>query len=255
MTTIDTRQLTDISNDRTNFEPTTGAKIDRGALRLAAAMAGVGEVVFLASGFFHPATAEANDHRAAFAEYAASARWALVHIGQFVGTTLVLGGILALLFSLRLREPRAAWTARFAAVSAVVAMALYGVLQAVDGVALKHAVDAWVSAPLAEKAAASRAAEAIRWLEWGVRSFAHFMQGASLLLLAGIIISTRRPARAIGYLAGIAGVAYVVQGYILNTEGFSMNGHLPGALILLFDLAWIVGLVIVAVRTTGRQSE
>src|SRR3954468_22436483 len=146
MTAIDTRQLTHLSHDRTGrFEQNPEPSIDRGALRGAAAVAGLGEPIFLVSGVFHPATAPANDHPAAFAEYAASARWALVHIGQFVGTTLVLGGILALLFSLNAPEPRPTWAVRFAAVSAVVAMALYGVLRAVDGVALKHAVDAWVS--------------------------------------------------------------------------------------------------------------
>src|SRR4051794_40391128 len=115
MTAIDTRRSTDTSDDQTgSLERNTAPNIDRGALRLAAAVAGAGEGVFLVSGLFHPATAAANDHPAAFAEYAASARWALVHIGQFVGMPLVLSGILALLFSLKVREPRAAWAARFA---------------------------------------------------------------------------------------------------------------------------------------------
>jgi hypothetical protein len=35
----------------------------------------------------------------------------------------------------------------------------------VDGVALKQAVNAWVDAPEAEKAARFAAAEAMRWLE------------------------------------------------------------------------------------------
>jgi hypothetical protein len=50
-----------------------------------------------------------------------------------------------------------------------VTLALYGVLQAVDGVALKQVVDAWASAPEAEKVERFATAEAIRWLEWGVR--------------------------------------------------------------------------------------
>ena len=47
----------------------------------------------------------------------------------------------------------------------IAALALYGVLQAVDGVALKEAVDAGVSAPDAEKAARFGNAETVRWLE------------------------------------------------------------------------------------------
>src|SRR5437763_11445102 len=255
MTAIDIRHSTELTDGETEFQADQAPMVDRRSLRLAATMAAGGEVLFLVSGVFHPARAAANDHPAAFAEYAASARWALVHIGQFAGMTLVLGGILALLFSLNVREPRAAWAVRFAAVSTIVTVALYGVLQAVDGVALKHAVDSWASAPVAEKAAAFRAAETVRWLEWGVRSFSQFMQGASLVLLAAVIITTRRPARAMGYLAAVAGVAYIVQGYVLNTEGFSMNGHLPGLLVLVFDLASIVGLVIVAVRMKDETAH
>src|SRR4051812_14561100 len=60
---------------------------------------------------------------------------------------------------------------RFVAVSVVVALALYGVLQAVDGVALKHAVDAWANAPEAQKAARFASAETVRWLEWGMNSY------------------------------------------------------------------------------------
>ncbi len=49
--------------------------------------------------------------------------------------------------------------------SGKVALGLSGVLQAVDGVALKQAVDAWVSAPDAEEAARFASAETVRWLE------------------------------------------------------------------------------------------
>ena len=42
------------------------------------------------------------------------------------------------------------------------ALGFYGVLQAVDGVALKQAVDAWVNAPEADKAARFASAEVVR---------------------------------------------------------------------------------------------
>jgi len=44
----------------------------------------------------------------------------------------------------------------------------------VDGVALKQAVDAWASAPDVEKVARFASAEAIPWLEWGVRNYQDF---------------------------------------------------------------------------------
>jgi len=58
----------------------------------------------------------------------------------------------------------------------------------VDGVALKQAVDAWASAPEVEKSVRFASAEAIRWLEWGVRSYQSFMLGVTFLLFYGPII-------------------------------------------------------------------
>jgi hypothetical protein len=49
----------------------------------------------------------------------------------------------------------------------VVALALYGVLQAVGGVGNKMVDAAWVNAPDAEKSACFATAEAMHWLEWG----------------------------------------------------------------------------------------
>jgi hypothetical protein len=60
--------------------------------------------------------------------------------------------------------------------------ALAAVLYAVDGVALKQAVDAWASAPAREKATRLASAEVIRWLEWGTNGYWNFMQGLALLL-------------------------------------------------------------------------
>src|SRR4051812_49854113 len=85
----------------------------------------------------------------------------------------------------------------------VVALGLYGVLQAVDGVALKQAVDAWVRAPEAEKATRFASAETIRWLEWGTRSYQCFMLGLTLILLGSAVALSARLPRAIGYLMGL----------------------------------------------------
>ena len=63
------------------------------------------------------------------------------------------------------------------------ALGLYAVLQAVDGVALKQAVNAWVSAPEADQPARYAAAETVRWLEWGTRSYHSYTLGLALILL------------------------------------------------------------------------
>ena len=123
------------------------------------------------------------------------------------------------------------------------ALALYGVLQAVDGVALKQAVDAWVRAPDAEKTARFASAEAIRWLEWAVRSYHSFMLGLTFVLFATVIIWTTRTPRLIGYLMGLTGLAYIVQGFVLGAEGFSANNAMPTLLAYFFWLVWSIWLL------------
>src|ERR1051326_493711 len=135
--------------------------VDRSLLRLSATLVVIGELLFALVTLFH-ADGPANNHAVVFAEYASSSSWIAVHFMQFIFMALLLLGLLVLFFALNVRSGALLWVGRFAALSVVVALALYGVLQAVDGVALKHAVDAWASAPVAEKAARFASAETVR---------------------------------------------------------------------------------------------
>src|SRR5919109_3549516 len=150
--------------------------IDRTSLRLSAALLLVGQLLYIVVTLFH-ADGDANNHPAVFAEYADSGIWKAVHVGQFGSAAILLAGLLTLFFALDVQAGPARWAGRFGAASAVVALALYGVLQAVDGVGNKQVDDAWVSATGAEKTARLASAEAMRWLEWGVRSYLDFALG------------------------------------------------------------------------------
>src|SRR3954469_2621194 len=201
--------------------------IELKTLRLSAVLLVVGFILYVLIGLLHPGREPANNHRAVFAEYASSDNWTAVHLGQFAGMAVIIAGLLVLYLALDLGVGGAAWMARLGAVSAAVSLGLYGVLQAVDGVALKQAVDAWVSAPEAEKAARFAGAEAIRWLEWGTRSYQSFMFGLTLILLGAAVAVTAELPRALGYLMALSGLAYLVQGWVLGTEGFSANNTFP----------------------------
>jgi hypothetical protein len=163
---------------------------------------------------------------------------------------VLLVGLLVLFFALNVRSGALEWVGRFAAVSVVVALALYGVLQAVDGVVLKHAVDAWANAPEAEKAARFASAETVRWLEWGMNQYQIFMFALALILLATVIVGTARVPRAIGYLMGLAAIPILVQSQVIGTEGFAvplLAGTLSTVALPLM-LAWSIWLLIVAWR-------
>ena len=223
---------------------------DRSLLRLSTTLVVIGEVLFALVTLFHPGREDPNNHPAVFAEYASSGSWTAIHFGQFVFMAVLLLGLLALSFALNVRSGALGWVGRFAAVSVVVALALYGVVQAVDGVANKHAVDAWASAPGAEKAARFASAETMRWLEWGTSSYQTFMFALALILLASVIVWTARVPRPIGYLMGLAAIPPLLQIWVLGTEGFSVI-WLAGSLSVVglpLMLAWSIWLLIVAWR-------
>ena len=221
---------------------------DRKLLRLSATLLFIGLLLAALASALHPARENPNNHPAVFAEYASSADWTAVHLGQFVGIAVLIAGLLVLFFALNVSHGTPRWVGFFGAIAAGVVLGLYGVLQAVDGVSLKQAVDAWASAPAAEKAARFASAEAIRWLEWGVRSYQSFMFGLALVLFATVIVWTARVPRPIGYLMGLSGLAYLVWGWVLGAEGFSPIGVVPSDAAQTFLPASIIWLLIVAWR-------
>jgi hypothetical protein len=221
-------------------EPSGTYKAD---LRLPATLLFIGVLVFVVAGLFHPAHAAANDHRAIFAEYAASTTWAAVHLAQFIGMAVIVTGLIVLDAAFDQRP----LTSRMGAFFALVALALYGVLQAVDGVALKHAVDAWVAAPETERAARFASAEAIRWLEWGSKSYHTIVFGTSLILFAVAIIKTEFISRPIGYLMGLASITYLVQSWILGVMGFD-PAELATVIGILLNFVWSIWFFLYAWR-------
>jgi FtsP/CotA-like multicopper oxidase with cupredoxin domain len=196
---------------------------DNDRLRGPSALLFTGVLLSIASGLLHPGRENPNNHVAAFAEYAANAHWTHIHLGQFAGMTVVTIGILGLLSRLY-RPKRMIGTIKVGAALAVVSLGLYAVLQAVDGVALKQAADAWAAVPDAdnvEKSIRFANAEAIRWLEWGIRSYQSFVLGLTFVITGTLLARAARALLPIGALMGLAGIAYIVQAGVLGSAGFS----------------------------------
>ncbi len=223
--------------------------IDRKLVRLSATLLFIGLWVAFIGGFLHPQEPLGpNDHPTAFAAYAASANYTAVHLIAFVGEALIIAGLLVLFFAFNPLQGGPRWVGLFGALAGGVTLAVYGVLQAVDGIALKQAADAWVGAPVADKATRFATAETIRWLEWGARSYHSFMLGLTLVLFAILIVWTARVPRVIGFLMGLSGLAYIASGWVIGTEGFSPRGALPAYLYELFVPVWIIWFFVVALR-------
>lgn len=224
-------------------------------LGLAATMVLAGVVISLAAGILHPGATDPNDHAQVFREYADSQNWIGVHLGQFVGIAVLIAGLVFLYDAAPPGTPGPLALNRLGLLAAVTALALYGVLQAVDGVALKHAVDAWAGSSGADKAARFSTAEGVRWLEWAVRSYHSLLLGASFILFGASIVWTGQVARAIGYLMVLSGIAYLVQGWIIGMVGFAAENAIPTLAGIVLVLAWSVWLCVDAVRRARRTGH
>jgi Domain of unknown function (DUF4386) len=222
--------------------------VERDALRLAAVLLLAGVVVTAIAGFLHAEGRDANDHQTIFALYAASQSWTAVHLGQFIGMVIITLGLVALFFALDARSGVSLWLNRFAVLAAGAAIALYGVLQAVDGVGLKQAVNEWASAENGDKAVRFAGAEVVRWLEWAVRSYHSYVFGLALILFGAVIAVTGRVPRPIGYLMALSGLCYLAQGWIIGSSGFSSANQIPTLLGIGLILVWTVWLLIAALR-------
>jgi len=220
---------------------------DRTAPVVSATLLLGGQLLAIVITQFHPGGV-ANDHPAVFAAYAGSGTWTAVHLGQFVATSILIGGLVAFCFALDGRAAPQRWAARLGAGAAVVALALYGVVMAVDGVALKQAVNAWASAPAAEKPARFAGAEAIRWIEWGARSYENLALALALLLIAVAAARTAWVLRPVPYLMGLAGLIHVVQGWVAGAHGF------PPAHDVAIVAAWVVNLVWMGWLAVGARA-
>ena len=215
-------------------------------LRRSATLLLVGQLLYVAVTAFHTG-GEANNHPAIFAAYAGSTIWTAVHVVQFACTATMLGGLLALFSTFNRQTGTAKLANQFGVAATIASLALYGVVLAVDGVALKQAVNAWIGAPEAEKAARFASAEVMRWLEWGTRSYANFTLGLAVVFAAAVVRTAPVP-RPIVSLMTIAGLAYLAQGWLAGAEGFSQSHTIAIILDELLNATWMTWLLVVALR-------
>ena len=194
---------------------------DASTTRMGAVALPIGVVLIAISEIFHPAREDPMDFPAVFTEYAQSNVWTTVHLGEYFGFLLLLGGLVALYYSVSARPGSGAGLAPFGLAAAVTTAASFTVLQAVDGVTLRYAIDAWISAPAAQEPAAFAAAAVARWTEIGMNSLSYFLAGLTLFLFGLAIALGRVYPRWVGLIAVISGAAFMYNGVVeVAYEGF-----------------------------------
>ena len=184
-----------------------------------AALDVAGAVASLVVEAFHPSHEPPNNHPAVFAEYAASRDWIAMHLGQFAAFLILLVGLLALLRGAR-PATGTSLLVRAGEAATVMTGAVMAVLQAVDGVALKHAVDSWAAAPADLRAVAFRDAETVRWIEWAMAGYFRVVLGVALIALGLAVLRSGVVPRWTGAVLTVAGLAHITTGTAIGYSGF-----------------------------------
>src|SRR4029079_9393462 len=102
----------------------------------------------------HASTEDPDNHLLVFTTYASDDSWIAIHIGQFAGVVMVfVGGFVTLSRLLVQSESSMAYTLAWIGFAvAIITASAFAVLQAVDGIGNKLAIDSWIAAPSDEKA-------------------------------------------------------------------------------------------------------
>ena len=221
---------------------------ERTLLRLAGGVLVGGFLLTLIATHEHP-SGDDDNHVVIFAKYADSDSWVAVHLVQFAGVLIALGGFLVLYRVLQLLG-EVPLLAGFAVGAAIAAAATWAVLQAIDGVALKQAVDAWSDASGPRKAIRFAHAETVRWTEWGINTFFRLLFGLTMVLFGAGIARTGIVARWLGWVAMIGGMLYMATGIAVGYAGFESGfGDATGDAVQVLFLVFVVGVLVAALRT------
>jgi uncharacterized membrane protein len=235
--------------------------LERPMLQMGSVAFLAGLVIIIISTLFHASSEDLMDNPVVFAVYAESDTWIAAHIGQFAGVMLVFAGGFVALFRLLVKSESgmASALAWFGLVAAILVASTFTILQAVDGIALKIAVDTWYAIPSPstvdseeEKTITFRVAEGIRWTEIGINSYNRILQGVVALIFGVAITKSNLLRKWIGAIGIFAGAVTVIAGVGIAYVGFA---PLPivGDVSTFISFAWIAILGIFLWRKTSTK--
>jgi hypothetical protein len=200
----------------------TQPQFQRRWLRIGSIAFLAGVVIAIVSTSIHPSTEDPSNHPLVFAEYASDDSWIAVHIGQFAGVIMVLAGGFVTLYRLLVQSESsmASILAWIGLALAIMTASAFAVLQAVDGIAQKMAVDSWVAAPSEDKAITFRVAEGIRFIEYGTNSIFRILQGLVAIMFGVAIVKSKLLSRWIGGAGVVIGAVTIYAGLEVAYMGF-----------------------------------
>ena len=199
-----------------------------------------GAIIAIVSTAFHPSTEDPSNHRLVFAEYASSDSWIAIHIGQFAGVIMVFAGGFVVLYRLLVQSESsmASVLAWIGLALAIMTASAFAILQAVDGISLKMAVDSWVADPPEEKAITFRVAEGIRFIEYGTNSIFRILQGTVAVIFGVAIVKSKLLNRWIGGAGVVIGAVTIYAGIEVAYLGFGGLATMIGISMIIYFI-WV----------------
>lgn len=210
----------------------------------------LGVILLVAATAVHPSREDVMNHEAVFREYALSDGWIAIHFTQWVAGLVFFSGLVALYFAIAAKREGVNALARFGLACVLVTAAAITMLQAVDGVALKWAVDAWMDAPADQEPSMFAAAMALRWTEYALQSYSNILLGLTLIFFGLATTLSRAYSRWPGWLAVGAGVAWIIHGLMVSYVGLFDSAPRGVALVLM--AAWAFVMAVLMWRGVGR---
>ncbi len=228
----------------TTHDNTATRRPGTAAIRFGALALPLGIVTTLVATQIHPHREHPMNDPVVFTEYAHDSDWITVHFAQWAGTLLLFAGLLGVYYAIRARDPGSV-PARLGLAATGQAAAGITALQAVDGIALKWAVDNWFALPDGqEKTAAFAAAEALRWAEYGFQSYSNILIGLAVGLFGLAIARGAGYPRWLGYLALGSAAGWITHGLTVAYIGlFDSIPRLIGIALLALFAAGIAPLM------------
>lgn len=199
---------------------------------------------------FHPHKEDPMNHEAVFMEYSETRDWIAIHFAQWVAVLLLCGGLTALYHSLQ-----SGVASRFAFIGVILTAATFTMLQAVDGVALKWAVDAWAQASGDEKNSLFAAALALRWTEYSFQSYSNILLGLTLALFSLAMRYDSAYPRWLGWIAAGSGAAWIIHGAMVSSRGLFDSIPRLTAIILFAIWAFTVSMYLWRSGSAGRSAD
>jgi hypothetical protein len=218
----------------------TQSQYQRPLLRVGSIAFLVGVIIIIVSTAIHPSSEDPANHLLVFAEYASDDSWIAVHIGQFAGVIMVFAGGFVALYCLLVQSESsmASILAWIGLALAIMTASAFAALQAVDGIALKMAVDSWVAAPPEEKAITFRVAEGIRFIEYGTNSIFRILQGTVAVIFGVAIVKSKLLSKWICGTGVVIGAVTIYAGLEVAYLGFGGLTSIIGISMIIYFI-WI----------------